>query len=98
MSNPLRHLQPIDCSPAVFQAACDALGFGDQNDRTTTSIDGPTLWRWVKAGNDGVTVHPSVLTDTEWTVLLNGREIRRAMTLGPAIDCALRLVAERTAQ
>jgi hypothetical protein len=92
MSNPLRDLRPVDCTPAVFQASCDALGlpglpWGDM----WRKVEAPG-WRVVLWANEG----------GMWSVAADkGDSARKAdavanfITLGPAIDCALRLVAER---
>jgi hypothetical protein len=94
--NPLRNLRPVDCTPDLFQAACESLGFGLEGDLTTTAVDRATMYRWVRAGARGVGVRPATLTDEFWVVLLDGRERVEFSTLGEALDYALMRVAERT--
>jgi|DEB0MinimDraft_6_1074348.scaffolds.fasta_scaffold05300_9 hypothetical protein len=92
MSNPLRDLRPIDCTPAVFHSACGALGLsGVRWGDFWRKVEG-SGWRVVVWANEG----------GMWSVAADkGDSARRAdavanfITLGPAIDCALRLVAER---
>ena len=92
MDNPLRDLRPVDCTPAVFHSACGALGLsGVRWGDFWRKVEAPG-WRVVLWANEG----------GMWSVAADkGDSTRKTdaianfITLGPAIDCALRLVAER---
>jgi len=92
MSNPLRDLRPIDCTPAVFHSACGALGLsGVRWGDFWRKVEG-SGWRVVVWANEGGMW--SVAAD-KGDSTCRADAIANYITLGPAIDCALRLVAER---
>lgn len=95
--NPLRNLRPQDCTPKVFHAACSALGFGGSFSEAEflrrLRVDGHEVWVWnpdFSRGNRAGYFAAGVCVGGEVPLP------KTFDTLGPAIDYALSLVAERT--